>query len=705
MTTPFDVGATVAPAPPLSAGRRVQRQRRPPRLWRTVRPSTGCGRRPAPGRHGASPWQPKVQDHGDDRGAHEPGEEAQAQREHEQHPRPVEGRLEAAALRLAHPGRRRGEQPRRSRPGLVRRVPGDGCGGPAGTDAGPGPVGGLTPPVGGRDDRELTAGRPVVDRGHRLQRLDRARAAPQGRRHEAQPLPPPRRPSPRRTPERPGAAGDRRLPARAAPGRDEDRERRQQGRRARSSAATSVRARPCGPAQERAAPPPADAGERRAHDGREHGRRRPVEPAGADAEEHPGERAGKRQRGEQPHRGPRARGEAAAALACRPPAPRRRRGRGDVRGTRPEHLGESPGAHEHREVASVPRGACRGGSRYRGDPAAARRGPPPGRSASHGARTATPGDRAEASAAEPRSEAGVEADRHHLGEVRHPLTRRPLLPARDAGAAGGPPAVAPAESQHSDSGRASRPDPAHGRARGTRERAGHARHREARQHGAPRQHLRLPRRRARRPRRRGATKASAAGARAAGPPVASHRSATSTRASAAVGRVCGRATPIALDPAHARAHVASTWTTACSARRSWACTAERGIPASAASASMRAGSLLGTVGVQRAHAAVVPGVEGGEELADLRPADLTHDEPVRPHPQRLAHEVDEASRRPVPRRSASAPAAGRRAGAAGRSSRTSSTTTSRWLRAHSARRAARTVVLPAPVPPVTTRET
>ena len=54
--------------------------------------------------------------------------------------------------------------------------------------------------------------------------------------------------------------------------------------------------------------------------------------------------------------------------------------------------------------------------------------------------------------------------------------------------------------------------------------------------------------------------------------------------------------------------------------------------------------LVGAVGVQRAHAALVPGVEGGEELTDLGTADLPDDEPVGPHPQRLADEVDERHR-------------------------------------------------------------
>ena len=66
------------------------------------------------------------------------------------------------------------------------------------------------------------------------------------------------------------------------------------------------------------------------------------------------------------------------------------------------------------------------------------------------------------------------------------------------------------------------------------------------------------------------------------------------------------------------------------------------------------GDLLGAVGVQRAHPALVPGVEGGEQLADLRSAHLPDDEPVGAHPQGLADEVDEGTPHPRPRRSASA---------------------------------------------------
>ena len=51
--------------------------------------------------------------------------------------------------------------------------------------------------------------------------------------------------------------------------------------------------------------------------------------------------------------------------------------------------------------------------------------------------------------------------------------------------------------------------------------------------------------------------------------------------------------------------------------------------------------LGGPVGVQRAHPALVAGVQGREQLADLRAAHLADDEAVGPHPQGLADELDE----------------------------------------------------------------
>ena len=45
------------------------------------------------------------------------------------------------------------------------------------------------------------------------------------------------------------------------------------------------------------------------------------------------------------------------------------------------------------------------------------------------------------------------------------------------------------------------------------------------------------------------------------------------------------------------------------------------------------------IGVQRAGAAVVAGVERGEEIHHLAAADLAHHDAVRPHAQRLAQQL------------------------------------------------------------------
>jgi hypothetical protein len=49
--------------------------------------------------------------------------------------------------------------------------------------------------------------------------------------------------------------------------------------------------------------------------------------------------------------------------------------------------------------------------------------------------------------------------------------------------------------------------------------------------------------------------------------------------------------------------------------------------------------LGGVVGVYRPGATVVAGVERGEQIYDLRTAHLADHDPVRPHPQRLPHQV------------------------------------------------------------------
>jgi hypothetical protein len=49
--------------------------------------------------------------------------------------------------------------------------------------------------------------------------------------------------------------------------------------------------------------------------------------------------------------------------------------------------------------------------------------------------------------------------------------------------------------------------------------------------------------------------------------------------------------------------------------------------------------VLGAVGVQRAGPAAVTGVESAQQRHDLRPPGLADHQPVRTHPQRLAHQV------------------------------------------------------------------
>ena len=51
------------------------------------------------------------------------------------------------------------------------------------------------------------------------------------------------------------------------------------------------------------------------------------------------------------------------------------------------------------------------------------------------------------------------------------------------------------------------------------------------------------------------------------------------------------------------------------------------------------GHLPRRVGVHGARAAVVAGVERGQQVADLGAADLADDQPVGPHPQRLPDQV------------------------------------------------------------------
>ena len=50
------------------------------------------------------------------------------------------------------------------------------------------------------------------------------------------------------------------------------------------------------------------------------------------------------------------------------------------------------------------------------------------------------------------------------------------------------------------------------------------------------------------------------------------------------------------------------------------------------------------IGVERAGAAIVARVEGGEQLSDLAAAALAEHEPIRPHPQRLPHQPVQSHR-------------------------------------------------------------
>ena len=75
------------------------------------------------------------------------------------------------------------------------------------------------------------------------------------------------------------------------------------------------------------------------------------------------------------------------------------------------------------------------------------------------------------------------------------------------------------------------------------------------------------------------------------------------------------------------------------AEASWLCAASRPSPAASASASTRAGHVGGGVGVEGAAAALVAGVERGQQVDHLGAAHLADDQPVGPHPQRLPHQV------------------------------------------------------------------
>ena len=86
------------------------------------------------------------------------------------------------------------------------------------------------------------------------------------------------------------------------------------------------------------------------------------------------------------------------------------------------------------------------------------------------------------------------------------------------------------------------------------------------------------------------------------------------------------------------------------------------------------------VGVQGAAAALVAGVERGEQVDDLGAADLADDQPVGPHPQRLPHQRPQRRSRRRPRCWRGRASRPTTCGWSGRSSEASSTRTSRSAR-------------------------
>ena len=79
--------------------------------------------------------------------------------------------------------------------------------------------------------------------------------------------------------------------------------------------------------------------------------------------------------------------------------------------------------------------------------------------------------------------------------------------------------------------------------------------------------------------------------------------------------------------------------TTCTAAASWLCSAGAGQAARAGERLQPGRHLPRGVRVHGARAAVVPGVQRREQVADLGAADLADDQPVRAHPQGLADQV------------------------------------------------------------------
>ena len=111
--------------------------------------------------------------------------------------------------------------------------------------------------------------------------------------------------------------------------------------------------------------------------------------------------------------------------------------------------------------------------------------------------------------------------------------------------------------------------------------------------------------------------------------------------------------------------------------------------------------LARAVGVERRHARQ-PGVERQQQVEALGRPDLADDDPGRPHPQRLAHEVAQRRPRRSPRARPAASASATQSGWEKRSSKTSSAEMIRSPPGIAAARQFSIVVLPACVPPATT---
>ena len=655
---------------------------------------------------------------GSDRRRDEPGEEAQAERQHEQDARPVHGSLEPAALLLAHPGRGGREQPGGRGPCLVGGVPRDGGRGPAVADVRPGPVGWLAPAVSGGDDGELAAqpgprrpGQPA--RAPRPHRCRSAGWRPRGRVRRRRRRPWPVRPVPR-TPAAPGngrrgrgatrtaATASRR--ASAVMPRPTDRP----THAASPGPIPRLRRHPRGPrpgrsGQDRARPHPAGRREDEPDDRhRPRGPRR-VETVGPEADECPTDRVHEGQGGEEPHRGARTRDRDGRPLPCGQALPDGAGGgRGDLDRRGAGLLGQAPGRHEDREVAAD--AGLRPGRwvEARGDGDAGDRRflealDEPG-AGPHHARGPGRREGCLAGGRVPRRDPPPPPRRDRPPTARRRPVGRALLPSAGASTTAAqrlprprPPAPSDPPARPSTPVQPASPD---SRPRRATSRTARTASRTASAVG-PCDVM------AGRPPTSPAPARAAAATRGRGPLRSpSTASAVSTRTTPASAG-SGTTTPTA--DTRRTPSDRDTWTTACRARRSWACTARRGIPASAASASMRAGTSSGPL----ACSVLIP-----PSCPVLRAARSSRTSAPRTSPTTSRSGLIRSDWRtrstsvtdPRPSTLGERPCSRTTWGWSGASSRTSSTTTTRSAGGHSATSAARTVVLPAPVPPVTTRE-